>query len=65
MANLKEIQDTLNNNPEESKKFHADPVGYLEGKGLILPEAAKEHLNNNVKGKTPSGKPMNVGIMYG
>ena len=63
MANLKEIQDALNKDPEEAKKFHADPVGYLEGKGLTLPEEAKQHLNSNVKGKSPSGKTFKVGVM--
>jgi len=63
MVNLKEIQDQLNNDPEESKKFHADPVSYLEGKGLVLPQQAKDHLNASIKGKTPSGKPLNVGCM--
>jgi len=63
MVNLKEIEETLNKDPEEAKKFQADPVGYLEGKGLILPEAAKKQLTDKVQGNGDAGNVWNVGIM--
>lgn len=63
MANLKEIEDTLNSNPDEAKKFQADPVGYLEGKGVHLPEAAKTQLVENVKAHAGTTPKWNVGIM--
>ena len=65
MVNLKEIEETLNKDPEEAKKFQADPVGYLEGKGLILPESAKNQLLAKVKGEGEPGPVWNVGIIQG
>lgn len=66
MVNLKEIQETLNKDPEEFKKFQADPVAYLEAKGLVLPEEAKNQLVENVKKhKDPSSAVWNVGVQVG
>jgi len=62
MVNLKEIQATLNKDPEELKKFQADPVAYLEGKGLVLPEETKKQLADNVKNQSAAGAVWNVGI---
>ena len=65
MANLKEIEEILNKDPEEAKKFQADPVGYLESKGVTLPDAAKKQLTDKVQGKGEPGHVWNVGIMLG
>jgi hypothetical protein len=62
MVNVQSIIDKLNNDPEELKKFHADPTGYLANEGLELPEPAKKQLLEHVK-KNPGAKPTwNVGI---
>ncbi len=63
MVNLKEIQETLQKDPQEREKFHADPVGYLEGKGLTLPDEAKKQLIDKVQGKGDQSPVWNVGIM--
>jgi hypothetical protein len=65
MVNLKEIQELINNDPAEAAKFKADPVAYLEGKGLVLPEEAKQHLTDKVQGKGDQSPVWNVGIMAG
>jgi hypothetical protein len=66
MANLKEIQEALNKDPEELKKFQADPVGYLEAKGLVLPDDAKQHLIDSVKkNQNTPGAVWNVGVQLG
>jgi len=65
MVNLKEIQDLINSDPAEAEKFKADPVAYLEGKGLILPEEAKKQLTDKVQGKGEQGPVWNVGIISG
>ena len=49
MVDLEAILESLNKDPNESKKFQADPVGYLEAKGLHLPDEAKKQLVANVK----------------
>lgn len=65
MVNLKEIQETLNSDPAEFKKFEADPVGYLESKGLTLPEDAKQQLVSKVQPHPAGGATWNVGIQVG
>ena len=52
MVDLKAIQETLNKDAQERKKFETDPVGYLESKGLSLPDEAKKQLIANVKAHT-------------
>lgn len=65
MADLKSIQDNLNNDPAERKKFEADPVGYLKSKGVELPASAATHVQQAVKqhaGKTGPAAAWSVGV---
>ena len=48
MADLKVIQDRLNSDPALRSQFFQDPVKFLEGEGVILPDAAKTSLKGLV-----------------
>jgi hypothetical protein len=64
MVKVQDIIDKLNNDPEELKKFHADPTGYLKSEGIELPEAAQKQLLEHVK-QNPGAKPSwNVGCEF-
>ena len=64
MVIVQNIIDKLNNDPEELKKFHEDPVAYLRNEGLTLPEHAEKQLVEHVK-KNPGAKPTwNVGCEH-
>ena len=64
MVKVQGIIDKLNNDPEELKKFHTDPTGYLKNAGIELPDAAQKQLLDHVK-KNPGAKPVwNVGVEF-
>lgn len=64
MVKVQGVIDKLNNDPEELKKFHADPTGYLKNAGIELPESAQKQLIDHVQ-KNPGAKPAwNVGCQF-
>jgi hypothetical protein len=65
MVKVQSIIDKLNTDPDELKKFHADPTGYLKNAGIELPASAQKQLLDHVA-KNPGAKPTwNVGVMFG
>ena len=68
MADLSSIQKKLNDDPEERKKFQADPVKYLTDKGIVLSPEASKQVTDNVAAKNAAGAPTpawSVGVVVG
>jgi hypothetical protein len=68
MADLDSIQQTLNTDSGERKKFESDPVGYLKSKGLTVSKDVEHQLQQNVKsqtGKSPAIPAWSVGVTVG
>jgi len=68
MADLHSIQETLNKDEAERKKFEHDPSGYLKGKGIDVSKDVAHQLDHNVKthsGKSPATPAWSVGVTVG
>lgn len=62
MADLNEIQNTINQNPSEKKLFIDDPAAYLSNNGIAITDSDRENLKRIISDNSDF---LNSGVSVG